>query len=87
MRAARVRAYRRWLFADTLARFSSCLKGHRIVARRFKTPVGEIDLLALKVQAARVSRLSSDGASCARRNTGSQATLIPLTMTSPSTWC
>ena len=29
-------------------RFSFASKGHRIVARRYKTPVGEIDLVALK---------------------------------------
>lgn len=48
MREARVRAYRRGLFAETLAAFLFRLKGHRIVAQRYRTPVGEIDLVALK---------------------------------------
>ena len=46
MREARVRAYRRGLFAETLAALLLRLKGHRIVAQRYKTPVG--DLVALK---------------------------------------
>ena len=44
----RVRAYRRGLFAETAAALMLRLKGYRIVARRYKTPVGEIDLIALK---------------------------------------
>ena len=44
MRQARVRAYRSGLFAETLAALLLRLKGHRVVARRYKTPVGEIDL-------------------------------------------
>ena len=48
MRQARVRAYRRGVFAETFVAFLLRLKGHRIVARRYKTPVGEIDLVALK---------------------------------------
>jgi len=48
MRPARVRAYRRGVFAETLAAALFRLKGYRIVARRYKTPVGEIDLVALK---------------------------------------
>lgn len=48
MSRARVRAYRRGLFAETLAALLFRLKGYRIVARRYKTPVGEIDLVALK---------------------------------------
>jgi putative endonuclease len=47
MRQARVRAYRRGLFAETVAALLLRLKGHRIVAQRY-TPVGEIDLAALK---------------------------------------
>jgi putative endonuclease len=46
MRPARVRAYRRGLFAETAAALLLRLKGH--VAQRYKTPVGEIDLVALK---------------------------------------
>lgn len=48
MREARVRAYRSGLFAETLAAALLRLKGHRIVARRYRTPVGEIDLVTLK---------------------------------------
>jgi putative endonuclease len=48
MRPARVRAYRSGLLAETFAALLLRLKGHRIVARRYKTPVGEIDLVALK---------------------------------------
>ena len=48
MRESRVRAYRRGLFAETIAGLMLRLKGHRIVAQRYKTPVGEIDLVALK---------------------------------------
>jgi putative endonuclease len=44
----RVKAYRHGLFAETVAALLLRLKGHRIVARRYKTPVGEIDLVALK---------------------------------------
>ena len=48
MRQARVRAYRRGLFAETVTALLLRLKGHRILARRYKTPVGEIDLVALE---------------------------------------
>ena len=48
MSEKRVRAYRHGLFAETVAALLLRLKGHRIVARRYKTPVGEIDLVALK---------------------------------------
>ena len=48
MSEKRVRAYRHGLFAETIAALLLRLKGHRIIARRYKTPVGEIDLVALK---------------------------------------
>ena len=48
MRQARVRAYRRGVFAETVAALMLRLRGYAIVARRYKTPVGEIDLVALK---------------------------------------
>ncbi len=48
MREKRVRAYRHGLFAESIAALLLRLKGHRILARRYKTPVGEIDLVALK---------------------------------------
>jgi putative endonuclease len=44
----RVKAYRHGLFAEAVVALLLRLKGHRIVARRYKTPVGEIDLVALK---------------------------------------
>jgi putative endonuclease len=44
----RVRAYRHGLFAETVAALLLRLKGHRIIARHYKTLVGEIDLTALK---------------------------------------
>ena len=48
MREQRVRAYRSGVFAETVAAFMLRLKGYAIVAWRYKTPVGEIDLVALK---------------------------------------
>ncbi len=48
MSEKRARAYRHGLFAETVAALLLRLKGHRIIARRYKTPVGEIDLVALK---------------------------------------
>jgi len=40
------RAYRRGWRAETIAAHYLRLKGYRIVARRFKTRLGEIDLIA-----------------------------------------
>jgi putative endonuclease len=48
MRETRVKAYRSGLLAETVAALMFRLKGYAIVARRCKTPVGEIDLVALK---------------------------------------
>lgn len=45
-RASRRRAYRRGHFAEYLAAAALMLKGYRIVARRFRTKAGEIDLIA-----------------------------------------
>lgn len=47
-RGARVRAYRHGLLAETLAACLFRLKGYRIVAQRYRSPVGEIDLVATK---------------------------------------
>ena len=47
MRPPRERAYRSGVFAESLVALLLRLKGHAIVARRYKTPVGEIDLVAL----------------------------------------
>lgn len=38
--------YRRGLRAETLAAWMLRLKGYRILARRYRTPLGEIDLVA-----------------------------------------
>ena len=38
--------YRSGLFAESVAGWFLNAKGYRIIARRFKTPVGEIDLIA-----------------------------------------
>ncbi len=43
---SRQRAQRLGHRAEWLAAFALTLKGYRIVARRFKTPIGEIDLIA-----------------------------------------
>lgn len=48
MTARRVKAYRSGLIAESVVALLLRLKGHRILARRYKTPVGEIDLVALK---------------------------------------
>jgi putative endonuclease len=48
MREKRVRAYPSGLVAETLAALVLRLKGYAIVGQRCKTPVGEIDLVALK---------------------------------------
>lgn len=48
MSVARAKAYRRGVFAETLAALLFRLKGYRIVERRYRSPVGEIDLVAQK---------------------------------------
>ena len=48
MSEKRQRAYRRGHRAEWLAAIALLLKGYRITARRYKTPVGEIDLIARK---------------------------------------
>lgn len=42
----RRRAYRWGQIAEHFAAVSLLLKGYRVVARRYKTPVGEVDLIA-----------------------------------------
>ncbi|MQT13223.1 YraN family protein [Segnochrobactrum spirostomi] len=44
----RRRAYRRGLGAETLAVAWLCLKGYRILGRRFRAGAGEIDIIARK---------------------------------------
>lgn len=46
--ATRRQANRRGQAAEALAAVYLTVAGHRIVARRFKTPVGEIDLIAIR---------------------------------------
>jgi putative endonuclease len=48
MSQRRVRAYRSGLLAETIVALLLRLQGNRIVARRYKTPVGDIDLVTLK---------------------------------------
>lgn len=42
----RIAAYRRGLRAEALAAWWLRLKGYRILARRFRTPSGEVDIVA-----------------------------------------
>jgi putative endonuclease len=44
--ASRRRSYRRGLFAEALAAGLLRLKGYRILSRRFRAHVGEIDMIA-----------------------------------------
>lgn len=46
MSEARRRAFRRGRLSEALAAWLLRLKGYRILGRRVKTPVGEIDILA-----------------------------------------
>lgn len=46
MTAGREKAYDYGLWAETVAAIWLCLKGYRILRRRYKTPVGEIDIIA-----------------------------------------
>jgi putative endonuclease len=41
----RVAAYRRGLFGETLAAWLYRARFHRVLARRYRTPAGEIDLI------------------------------------------
>lgn len=41
-------SYRTGLFAESLCRWALRLKGYRILASRYKSPLGEIDLVALR---------------------------------------
>ena len=45
-KVGRVRAYRFGRFAESLCVWRLRLAGYRVLARRFKTPVGEIDIVA-----------------------------------------
>ncbi|WP_028032174.1 YraN family protein [Chelativorans sp. J32] len=45
-RLSRLRAYRKGHRGEWIAAIALMLKGYRILARRFRTPLGEIDLIA-----------------------------------------
>ena len=47
-RGSRQKAQRRGIWSERLAAISLRLKGYRIIARNFKTKVGEIDIIAKK---------------------------------------
>lgn len=47
-KALRLRAYRKGHRSEWFAALSLILKGYRIVERRYRTPLGEIDLIARK---------------------------------------
>lgn len=44
----KLKSYRIGHFAEVFAALYLLLKGHRIIKRRYKSPVGEIDLLTMK---------------------------------------
>ncbi len=48
MKGERIRRYRDGLRAETLAAWRLRLKGYRIRSQRFKSPVGEIDIVATR---------------------------------------
>ena len=48
MKADRKKSYRKGRRAEQFAALALQLKGYRIISRRFKTPVGEVDLIARK---------------------------------------
>lgn len=45
---ARETAYRKGLWAEALAALLLTCKGYRILARRYRTPTGEVDIVALR---------------------------------------
>ncbi|MGQ0526907.1 MAG: YraN family protein [Alphaproteobacteria bacterium] len=46
MKAEKIKIYEQGLQAESRAALYLQMKGYRIIARRYKTPVGEIDLIA-----------------------------------------
>jgi putative endonuclease len=44
----KTKAYRLGLWGELIVRVMLFLKGYRVLAQRFKTPVGEIDLIAMR---------------------------------------
>ncbi len=47
-RARRRKAYRKGLWAESLAALLLTLKGYRVLQRRYRSPVGEIDIVAVR---------------------------------------
>ncbi|MCR9137060.1 MAG: YraN family protein [Alphaproteobacteria bacterium] len=64
-RIARQRAERRGHSAEWLAAIALTLKGYRIVARRFKTKTGEIDLIARKANLVALIEVKARGTEAA----------------------
>jgi putative endonuclease len=48
MKSERLKRYKDGLWAETVASCYLTLKGYRVCARRFKTPVGDIEIIARK---------------------------------------
>ena len=48
MKSAKLKAYEQGHAAESIAAFYLMLRGYRILKRRYKTPVGEIDIIAKK---------------------------------------
>jgi len=77
---ARFRNYRRGHRGEWLAALALLAKGYRIVARRYRTPLGEIDLIArrgdlvlmveVKVRPTLIEAMDAVGAMSARRIEG-----------------
>lgn len=74
---ARIAAYRRGLSAETLAAWLLRAKLYRVLARRYRTPAGEIDIIArrgrtivfveVKTRPDRLQALEAVGANARRR--------------------
>ena len=70
------RAYRRGLDAEFASRWLLRLKGYRILATRYRTPVGEIDIIARKsdqlaiIEVKARDRIDDAGAAIDRRQWG-----------------
>lgn len=77
----RLQAYRKGHRAELFAAFALMLKGYRIVSKRFKTPVGEVDLIGRKgdlvifveVKARQTEQASLDSISISAQNRISNA--------------
>lgn len=48
VKSQKKQAYKRGLWAENIAALYLFFKGYRILAKRYKTPVGELDLVAFK---------------------------------------